>query len=278
MPAADQDFDRTWSQKSHMPQSQAMAGDKLWVAGVELAQPASPQRKPLSRGRRLPVADPSHPALLPVFGLGEKTQNATNEAKTPDNPVIAEVSESAEVTANSSPTPRLDKRAIEAKKRGSSPYIERRVPNRETEVANPCVNSGPDKPTLTPVDPAQFVTHDAAPEKKKDRGGGKAGGGGALIAEECSGKNLTTRRVNPRIMLLRQRARHEYVAQGNAHFNHATADPQSDSTLLKHTSCDYHDRAGLAMCAVAGTRLSAECSGNTDRLGIEHHGLENGLS
>ena len=38
-----------------------MAGDKLWVAGVELAEPASPRRRPRTRGRRPPVADPSHP-------------------------------------------------------------------------------------------------------------------------------------------------------------------------------------------------------------------------
>ena len=51
-------------------QRQAMAGDKLWVAGVELAQPASPRRRRRTRGRRPPVADPSHPALLPAFEPG----------------------------------------------------------------------------------------------------------------------------------------------------------------------------------------------------------------
>ena len=31
-------------------QRQAMAGDKLWVAGVELAVPASPRRRPRTPG------------------------------------------------------------------------------------------------------------------------------------------------------------------------------------------------------------------------------------
>ena len=49
---------------------QAMVGGKLWVAGVELAKPASPRRTPRTRGRRPPAADPSHPPLLPAFEPG----------------------------------------------------------------------------------------------------------------------------------------------------------------------------------------------------------------
>ena len=56
--------------RSGLVQRQAMAGDKLWVAGVELAKPASPRRRRRTRGRRPPVADPSHPAPLPAFEPG----------------------------------------------------------------------------------------------------------------------------------------------------------------------------------------------------------------
>ena len=55
-------------------QSQAMAGGKLWVGGVELAEPASPRRRPSDRGRRPPIADPGHPALLPAFESGPTVQ------------------------------------------------------------------------------------------------------------------------------------------------------------------------------------------------------------
>ena len=110
-----------------------MAGDKLWVAGVELAQPASPRRRPRSRGRRLPVADPSHPALLPVSEPGQKSQNATNEAKIPADAIVAEAKDPAKVMADSSPNPGLDKRANEPEKRGTSSDLERRVPNHKTQ-------------------------------------------------------------------------------------------------------------------------------------------------
>ena len=44
-----------------------MAGDKLWVAGVELAKPASPRRKPRTRGVELrsptPATRSCHPHL-----------------------------------------------------------------------------------------------------------------------------------------------------------------------------------------------------------------------
>jgi hypothetical protein len=58
----------------HSVDSKASHGERqTWVAGVELAKPASPRRTPRVRGRRPAVADPSHPALLPAVERGEKT-------------------------------------------------------------------------------------------------------------------------------------------------------------------------------------------------------------
>jgi hypothetical protein len=68
---------------------------------------------------------------------GEKTRNATNEAKLADNAIIAEVNAADDVMAYSGPNAELDKRAIEANERGSSPDLEGRVLNHRTEEANP---------------------------------------------------------------------------------------------------------------------------------------------
>jgi hypothetical protein len=122
-----------------------MASDKLWVAGVELAQPASLRRRPRFRGRRPAVADPSHPALSPVFEPGQNTQNATNEPKIAENAVVAEGEAKAKVAAKLSPSPGLDKRANEPEKQGAlqtsnvascTTKRKRRIPRRSLPMSD----------------------------------------------------------------------------------------------------------------------------------------------
>jgi hypothetical protein len=84
---------------------------------------------------------------LPVSEPGEQSQNATSEAKITHNRVIAKAQGPGEVMANSNPTPRLDKRAIEAKDQRSTPGLKRRVLNPKMEEANPSVNPGLDNPS-----------------------------------------------------------------------------------------------------------------------------------
>jgi hypothetical protein len=72
-----------------------------------------------------------------VFEPGQITQNATNEPKIAGNAVVADGKAQAEVAANFSPNPGLDKRANEPKDRANSPVLERGVVNPKTEEANP---------------------------------------------------------------------------------------------------------------------------------------------
>ena len=50
---------RAFPRNKGLVQGQAMAGDKLWVAGVELAEPASPRRKPRTGGVDLRSSTPA---------------------------------------------------------------------------------------------------------------------------------------------------------------------------------------------------------------------------
>jgi hypothetical protein len=99
--------------------SQRAPGPELGYRGVDRSSPTQP------------------PGAVTVFEPGQESQNATNEPKLADDPIIAEVQKIPHVMADSSSIPGLDKRANEPKEGASSPGLERRVPNLRTQAANP---------------------------------------------------------------------------------------------------------------------------------------------